>query len=267
MSPSATLGFNGEAHEPGTRWQLLGNGYRAYNPVLMKFHSPDSMSPLGRGGINAYAYCGNDAVNRFDPSGHFMQYLPTLLLGAGAAGAIVGAVVAEDTSAKVGSAAAAAALLIAAVGVFSMTQPTLRAWMSGEFVRPSPPRPRAPSESLSALEQRLLEGQRNMLGYDYNDWRHFMRQRPIVGGAPPQAAPAPVRLPGRGSSRSILGLPESGALPPPDIVSSHVPRPSARHDGVSRSNSVSSTASSSAEIRGRALSIGSHTLTLRDLGL
>ncbi|KPZ24850.1 Uncharacterized protein ALO40_05063, partial [Pseudomonas syringae pv. viburni] len=34
--PSGRLGFNGELHEPLTEWQLLGNGYRAYNPVLMR---------------------------------------------------------------------------------------------------------------------------------------------------------------------------------------------------------------------------------------
>ncbi|MEE5149719.1 RHS repeat-associated core domain-containing protein [Pseudomonas alliivorans] len=63
-------GFNGEYGEPGTDWQLLGNGYRAYNPVLMKFHSPDSLSPFEEGGVNAYAYCEGDPVNGVDPSGH-----------------------------------------------------------------------------------------------------------------------------------------------------------------------------------------------------
>ncbi len=35
---------------------MLGNGYRAYSPVLMRFNSPDSWSPFGEGGVNAYAY-------------------------------------------------------------------------------------------------------------------------------------------------------------------------------------------------------------------
>ncbi|RML44245.1 YD repeat protein [Pseudomonas syringae pv. ribicola] len=68
--PSGRLGFNGELHESETGWQLLGNGYRAYNPVLMRFHSPDSLSPFGEGGLNAYVYGEGDSVNGVDPTGH-----------------------------------------------------------------------------------------------------------------------------------------------------------------------------------------------------
>ena len=65
------LGFNGQLREPKIGWYLLGHGYRAYNPRLMRFHSPDSWSPFGRGGLNAYMYCVGDPVNRVDPTGHF----------------------------------------------------------------------------------------------------------------------------------------------------------------------------------------------------
>jgi RHS repeat-associated protein len=65
------LGFNGELREAHIGWYLLGNGYRAYNPVLMRFHSPDSLSPFGKGGLNAYMYCVGDPVNFSDPTGHF----------------------------------------------------------------------------------------------------------------------------------------------------------------------------------------------------
>jgi RHS repeat-associated protein len=65
------LGFNGERLDPVTGCYLLGNGYRAFNPVLMRFNSPDSWSPFGRGGLNAYAYCVGDPVNLYDPTGHF----------------------------------------------------------------------------------------------------------------------------------------------------------------------------------------------------
>ena len=64
------IGFNGELLEPHLGWYLLGNGYRAYNPTLMRFHSPDSWSPFGEGGLNAYMYCVGDPVNSSDPTGH-----------------------------------------------------------------------------------------------------------------------------------------------------------------------------------------------------
>jgi len=65
------LGFSGERSDPVTGHYLLGNGYRAFNPVLMRFNSPDSWSPFGKGGFNAYAYCVGDPVNQTDPTGHF----------------------------------------------------------------------------------------------------------------------------------------------------------------------------------------------------
>ena len=69
------LGFNGQLREADIGWYLLGNGYRAYNPRLMRFHSPDSWSPFRGGGLNAYMYCVGDPVNRVDPTGHFWQAL------------------------------------------------------------------------------------------------------------------------------------------------------------------------------------------------
>ena len=64
------LGFNGERPDPVTGHYLLGNGYRAFNPVLMRFNSPDSWSPFGKGGLNAYTYCVGDPINFIDPTGH-----------------------------------------------------------------------------------------------------------------------------------------------------------------------------------------------------
>ena len=61
--------YNGECREePG--WYLLGRGYRAYNPSLMRFHSPDSLSPFGAGGLNPYMYCGGNPISFRDPTGH-----------------------------------------------------------------------------------------------------------------------------------------------------------------------------------------------------
>ncbi|MBT2340624.1 MULTISPECIES: RHS repeat-associated core domain-containing protein [Pseudomonas] len=67
---SCLLGFNGERPDSITGHYLLGQGNRAFNPVLMRFNSPDDLSPFGDGGINSYAYCGGDPVNRYDPSGN-----------------------------------------------------------------------------------------------------------------------------------------------------------------------------------------------------
>jgi RHS repeat-associated protein len=77
------LGFNGELPDPLTGHYLLGNGYRAFNPVLMRFNSPDSWSPFGKGGLNAYAYCVGDPVNRGDPTGHTPVWLKTILRSIG----------------------------------------------------------------------------------------------------------------------------------------------------------------------------------------
>lgn len=64
------MGFNGELRDPVSGHYLLGNGYRAFNPVLMRFNSPDSLSPFAAGGINSYAYCEGDPMNKRDPTGH-----------------------------------------------------------------------------------------------------------------------------------------------------------------------------------------------------
>ncbi|XXH00617.1 hypothetical protein Hte_006965 [Hypoxylon texense] len=70
-SSFASIGYNGEWRDPVTGWYHLGNGYRVYNPILMRFHSPDILSPFVSGEINSYAYCLGDPINRIDPSGHF----------------------------------------------------------------------------------------------------------------------------------------------------------------------------------------------------
>jgi len=67
---SKILGFNGERRDPVSQRYSLGNGYRAYDPGTMRFRGPDSWSPFGAGGMNAYAYCAGDPVNRADPTGH-----------------------------------------------------------------------------------------------------------------------------------------------------------------------------------------------------
>jgi len=76
------LGFNGEVRDEQSGWYLLGLGYRAYNPTLMRFHSPDSLSPFGAGGVNPYVYCAGDPINYVDPTGHANRKTNTMgLLG------------------------------------------------------------------------------------------------------------------------------------------------------------------------------------------
>jgi RHS repeat-associated protein len=63
------LAFNGELREAGLGWYLLGSGYRAYNPNLMRFHSPDSLPPEVSG-PNPYVYALGNPVKWRDPTGH-----------------------------------------------------------------------------------------------------------------------------------------------------------------------------------------------------
>ncbi|MBA6112006.1 MULTISPECIES: RHS repeat-associated core domain-containing protein [Pseudomonas] len=67
-------GFNGEFIDILLGVYHLGLGYRAYSPDLMRFQSPDSLSPFGKGGTNCYAYCGGDPINYTDPTGHALVH-------------------------------------------------------------------------------------------------------------------------------------------------------------------------------------------------
>lgn len=111
------LAFNGEPLDVATGCYLLGNGYRLFNPVLMRFISPDSLSPFERGGVNAYAYCNGDPVNKVDPSGHFAGFgLVGYLAIASAATAVAASVAAFLV--KPGAATIALGV-IAAVAIFA----------------------------------------------------------------------------------------------------------------------------------------------------
>ncbi|MDH4552612.1 RHS repeat-associated core domain-containing protein [Pseudomonas sp. BN607] len=67
--PNIQLGFNGECKDPVIGGYWLGNGKRVYSPILMRFFSPDDLSPFAEGGLNCYAYCQGDPVNKSDPTG------------------------------------------------------------------------------------------------------------------------------------------------------------------------------------------------------
>ncbi len=75
---SARIAYAGEMREADTGWYLLGE--RPYSPTLRRFLAPDHASPFDGGGVNRYAYCGGDPVNRIDPSGHtWLGWLGTSL--------------------------------------------------------------------------------------------------------------------------------------------------------------------------------------------
>lgn len=69
-SAQILLGFNAEPIDTSTGYYSLGNGYRLYSPVTMRFVAPDSWSPFGKGGVNTYGYCAGDPINNLDPDGH-----------------------------------------------------------------------------------------------------------------------------------------------------------------------------------------------------
>ncbi|MFA7943759.1 RHS repeat domain-containing protein [Pseudomonas brenneri] len=70
--PESVLGFNGEYRDTTTGQYPLGMGGRWYDAASLRFHTPDELSPFGKGGPNLYAYCAEgDPVNYQDPTGHF----------------------------------------------------------------------------------------------------------------------------------------------------------------------------------------------------
>lgn len=117
-------GFNGMRIDPINSMTHLGNGYRPYNPTLLRFVLPDSWSPFGAGGINPYAYCAADPINRADPSGH-MSWQSVLGIGLGVAGLLMAAFSAGASIAASGGvmaaleSASALSLVVGAAGVIS----------------------------------------------------------------------------------------------------------------------------------------------------
>lgn len=74
------LGFNGQRIDPLAQGYHLGNGHRVYSPARMRFNSSDALSPFGKGGINAYGYCGGDPVNKVDPTGQMLKSLKKIFI-------------------------------------------------------------------------------------------------------------------------------------------------------------------------------------------
>lgn len=99
------LGFNGQRAEASTGQYPLGHGRRVYNPALMRFHQSDALSPFGQGGLNAYAYCEGDPVNRTDPSGRAAEWMSptTAIVAIGGNAAVFAAIMLAAVNRKPGT--------------------------------------------------------------------------------------------------------------------------------------------------------------------
>lgn len=114
------LGFNGEWLDHVLEGYHLGQGYRVYQPKLMRFNAPDNLAPFSEGVHNAYVYCHNDPINFTDPSGHLN--ISKILFGTfGVIAGIVGIALAAPTG---GSSLLLATGIIG--GIASMTSGALQ---------------------------------------------------------------------------------------------------------------------------------------------
>lgn len=88
-APGPLLAYCGQPRDRLLGTYYLGNGYRIYHAWLMRFRSPDRLSPFGAGGLNAYAYCAGDPANFIDPQGasQIRANLAMVSAGVGTAGA------------------------------------------------------------------------------------------------------------------------------------------------------------------------------------
>ncbi|MDF3929714.1 hypothetical protein D3C76_710460 [compost metagenome] len=76
--------FNGQWRDPFSQMDILGNGHRPFNTTLRRFCAPDLLqSPFGDGGVNSYAYCENDPINKIDSSGQASTLIIRALKGLG----------------------------------------------------------------------------------------------------------------------------------------------------------------------------------------
>lgn len=75
---ASQVSFNGQWYDWMTGCYPLGHGHRSFSPVLMRFLSPDALSPFAQGGRNAYAYCLGDPVNGDDPSGQMPRFMKVI---------------------------------------------------------------------------------------------------------------------------------------------------------------------------------------------
>ncbi|PVZ11420.1 MULTISPECIES: RHS repeat-associated core domain-containing protein [unclassified Pseudomonas] len=68
--PLFAIGFAGLSSGGTRSLCIAGNGARFYYSPVGRFITGDAFSPFGKGGLNSYAWCEGDPVNRSDPNGH-----------------------------------------------------------------------------------------------------------------------------------------------------------------------------------------------------
>ena len=120
LGSRALIGMHGERIDwisPHSQLYHLGNGARSYDPMLQCFLSKDPYSPFSVGGINPYAFCAGDPVNRADHSG-YMSASAGIGLGLGILGIILG--VLTFGLATLAAMTAAGALLLATSTVLGL---------------------------------------------------------------------------------------------------------------------------------------------------
>ena len=110
--------YRGYYYDQDTKLYYLNARY--YNPEWRRFISPDDTAYLNSetaNGLNLYAYCNNDPVNKYDPSGHFAITTFLICLGVGAlVGGALGGITAYSEGQDVLTGVLTGALLGAAVG-------------------------------------------------------------------------------------------------------------------------------------------------------
>ena len=111
------FGFQGGLYDPDTG--LVEFGCRWYDAETGRWISKDPI--LLEGGWNVYAFCGNDPVNRMDPSGlySFWQWTSQVIGAVSGAAQIAGGLGLALTT-GISGVGAAAGIVIAANGVASM---------------------------------------------------------------------------------------------------------------------------------------------------
>lgn len=80
-NPALLTRFAGQRKDKVVECYHLGEGYRAYSTMLMRFLRADSLSPFRKGGINCYGYCSGDPVNSIDPTGRWKVNVAIRILG------------------------------------------------------------------------------------------------------------------------------------------------------------------------------------------